>query len=57
MTSKGKAVHSSTPERGYNALVPLIKLLNEANDYFETIPAGEMGPVRFNIDVLNGGTK
>ncbi|KLD57301.1 hypothetical protein WP50_34820, partial [Lactiplantibacillus plantarum] len=21
----------------------------------ETIPAGEMGPVRFNIDVLNGG--
>ncbi|MCT1224881.1 ArgE/DapE family deacylase [Lactiplantibacillus plantarum] len=55
LTSKGKAVHSSTPERGYNALVPLIKLLNEANDYFETIPAGEMGPVRFNIDVLNGG--
>lgn len=55
LTSKGKAVHSSTPGRGYNALVPLIKLLNEANDYFETIPAGEMGPVRFNIDVLNGG--
>ncbi|MDV0429986.1 ArgE/DapE family deacylase [Lactiplantibacillus sp. DA1] len=57
LTSKGKAVHSSTPERGYNALVPLIKLLNEANDYFETIPAGEMGPVRFNIDVLNGGNQ
>lgn len=55
LTSKGKAVHSSTPERGYNALVPLIKLLNEANDYFETIPEGKMGPVRFNIDVLNGG--
>ncbi|ALO04375.1 ArgE/DapE family deacylase [Lactiplantibacillus paraplantarum] len=55
LTSKGKAVHSSTPERGYNALVPLIQLLNEANDYFATLPAGEMGPVKFNIDVLNGG--
>ena len=50
-------MHSSTPEKGYNALVPLMQLLNEANEYFETIPAGEMGPVRFNIDVLNGGNQ
>lgn len=56
-TSKGTSVHSSTPEKGYNALVPLMQLLNEANTYFETIPAGEMGPVRFNIDVLNGGSQ
>lgn len=56
-TSKGTSVHSSTPEKGYNALVPLMQLLNEANEYFETIPAGEMGPVRFNIDVLNGGNQ
>lgn len=48
-------MHSSTPERGYNALVPLIQLLTEANANFEKIPDGAMGPLRFNVDVLNGG--
>lgn len=55
LISKGKSVHSSTPERGYNALVPLIQLLTEANANFEKIPDGAMGPLRFNVDVLNGG--
>lgn len=52
---KGKVVYSLIFECGYNVLVLLIKLFNEVNDYFEMILVGEMGLVRFNIDVLNGG--
>lgn len=55
--SKGQSVHSSTPEKGWNALVSLMQLLMEAKQEFDNISEGEMGRVLFNIDILKGGNQ
>jgi succinyl-diaminopimelate desuccinylase len=54
-TSKGQAAHSSMPENGANALLPLMQFLVQAEAAFAQVPAGKMGPLRFNVDVCHGG--
>ena len=47
----GKANHSSTPEKGNNALIPAIKALNKIN-----IGKLDKGETIINIGLINGGT-
>lgn len=58
-TSKGKASHSSMPEKGYNAIDPLMQLLIEANNIFRSkdIKRDAMGPLTFNTTIIDGGTQ
>lgn len=58
-TSKGKTSHSSMPELGFNAIDPLMDLLNEATDKFRNDPRphDSMGPLVFNTTTIKGGTQ
>ncbi|CAJ2236927.1 ArgE/DapE family deacylase [Companilactobacillus paralimentarius] len=58
-TSKGKASHSSMPEKGFNAIDPLMNLLIDANKIFrdENIKHDSIGPLIFNTTLINGGTQ
>lgn len=58
-TSKGKASHSSMPEKGFNAIDPLMNLLIDANKTFrdENIKHDSIGPLIFNTTLINGGTQ
>ncbi|HIY92585.1 ArgE/DapE family deacylase [Companilactobacillus sp. HBUAS56275] len=55
--SKGKASHSSMPEKGFNAIDPLMNLLIEANTIFrdENIKHDSVGPLIFNTTLISGG--
>lgn len=55
--SKGKASHSSMPEKGFNAIDPLMNLLIEANAIFrdENIKHDSVGPLIFNTTLISGG--
>lgn len=57
--SAGKAAHSSMPEQGYNALDPLIDLLNQANHAFRDSDRQSdlLGKLVFNATVLQGGNQ
>lgn len=57
--SKGKASHSSMPEKGFNAIDPLMNLLIDANNTFrdENIKHDSIGPLIFNTTLINGGTQ
>lgn len=58
-TSKGKASHSSMPEKGFNAIDPLMNLLIDANKTFrdENIKHDSISPLIFNTTLINGGTQ
>lgn len=56
----GIAVHSSMPERGYNAINSLITILYQANQFFngDNQPVSPLfGPMSFNIDTIHGGNQ
>lgn len=55
--SKGKASHSSMPEKGFNAIDPLMNLLIEANTIFrdKNIKHDSVGPLIFNTTLISGG--
>ncbi|QIL50016.1 ArgE/DapE family deacylase [Weissella coleopterorum] len=60
LTSKGAAAHSSMPNLGFNALDPLISILNVVNEQFRAneIPVSAvLGNVTVNTDVLTGGVQ
>ena len=59
LQSKGVAVHSSMPERGYNALNPLIDVLFEEKKDFAAVTAKDrvLGPLVYNATILNSGDK
>lgn len=59
LQSTGKAAHSSMPEQGYNALDPLIELLNQANHDFRDSDrhSGLLGDLVFNATILQGGNQ
>lgn len=57
LKSKGVAVHSSMPERGYNALNPLIDILYWAKKDFASVAVENsiLGPLVYNATILNSG--
>jgi len=57
--SKGKASHSSMPEKGFNAIDALMNLLIDTNLIFrdENIKHEAMGPLIFNTTLIKGGTQ
>lgn len=57
LTSKGTVAHSSSPEKGYNALNPLLEILAEAKHTFEkaTEENSELGQLTYNTTILNSG--
>lgn len=57
LKSKGVAVHSSMPERGYNALNPLLDVLFWAKKDFAAVTAKNrvLGPLVYNVTILNSG--
>lgn len=59
LTSQGKAAHSSMPDLGYNAIDPLLRILNKANEKFRTTDKKSelLGNLSFNTTVFNGGNQ
>lgn len=57
ITSYGEMAHSSIPEKGYNALDPVVEFLNDAKHYFESITVSdkELGKLTYNTTILNAG--
>ena len=56
-TSHGTEAHSSRPQNGYNAINPLMKLLIEANRFFNHSlkTNSQMGKLTFSTTLFNGG--
>lgn len=59
ITSQGKAAHSSMPQLGYNAIDPLIQLVQEANRRFreDSRENQQLGKLVFNTTIFNGGNQ
>lgn len=57
LTSQGKEAHSSMPEKGYNAIDPLMDLLVKVNKAFRETDKNnpDLGKLTFNITVFTGG--
>ena len=58
ITSTGQAAHSSMPDLGYNAINPLINVLQQANDHFNNPNNHQnalLGPLVMNTTIINGG--
>jgi len=58
ITSTGQAAHSSMPDLGYNAINPLINVLQQANERFNNPqnPRNELlGPLVMNTTIISGG--
>lgn len=57
LTSKGTIAHSSMPERGYNALNPLLDILFHAKQNFANVKKENsvLGPLVYNATILNSG--
>lgn len=54
--SSGKAAHSSTPERGVNAIQGLVNYINLEKDLFDDAPEDPyLGKVQHSITVIRGG--
>lgn len=54
--SSGKAAHSSTPERGVNAIQGLVNYINLEKDLFDDAPQDPyLGKVQHSITVIRGG--
>lgn len=56
-TSHGTEAHSSRPQNGYNAINPLMKLLIEANSFFNHSlkTNSQLGKLTFSTTIFNGG--
>ena len=56
-TSHGTEAHSSRPQNGYNAINPLMKLLIEANRFFNHSlkTNSQLGKLTFSTTIFNGG--
>lgn len=59
LVSNGQTAHSSMPELGYNAINPLLHILDQANQFFtdETASDEKLGKTIFNPTIINGGTQ
>lgn len=57
LTSKGEAAHSSMPEKGFNALHPLLETLTQAKHFFDalTTTSATLGKPTYNATILNAG--
>lgn len=57
LTSQGKEAHSSMPEKGYNAIDPLMDLLVKINKAFRETDKNnpDLGKLTFNTTVFTGG--
>ena len=57
LTSQGKEAHGSMPEKGYNAIDPLMDLLVKVNKAFRETDKNnpDLGKLTFNITVFTGG--
>ena len=56
LTSQGKAAHSSTPERGINALAPLVSFFAKEQHLFDEAAVDPLlGPVKHSVTVIKGG--
>lgn len=57
LTSQGEAAHSSMPEKGFNALHPLLEVLTQAKHHFDavTITNNSLGKPTYNATILNAG--
>ncbi|GAY73879.1 ArgE/DapE family deacylase [Lentilactobacillus kosonis] len=54
--SYGKAVHSSTPEQGINAINGIVKYINREASLFDDIKQDEyLGPVKHSVTLIKGG--
>lgn len=58
-TSHGTEAHSSRPQNGYNAINPLMKLLIEANRFFNhsSKTNSQLGKLTFSTTIFNGGNQ
>ncbi|ERL65215.1 ArgE/DapE family deacylase [Schleiferilactobacillus shenzhenensis] len=57
-TSHGRAAHSSMPEDGFNAIDPLLQLLQDGNHLFREMNTKTnelLGPLTFNTTIISGG--
>lgn len=57
-TSHGRAAHSSMPEQGFNAIDPLLQLLQDGNHLFREMNQQTnelLGPLTFNTTIIHGG--
>lgn len=59
LESQGKAAHSSLPEEGFNAIDPLITLLNKANMVFKNSSYQNplLGKATFSTTIIKGGNQ
>lgn len=56
VTTKGKAVHSSMPERGVNAIMHMKRVLDELEHYdIPCRPHPQLGPCSLSVNRINGG--
>ncbi|QBE59886.1 ArgE/DapE family deacylase [Limosilactobacillus fermentum] len=56
IVSTGQAVHSSEPERGQNALEPLVDFaLAERNLFFDVPDDPCLGPLKHSVTIIQGG--
>jgi succinyl-diaminopimelate desuccinylase len=56
ITTKGKAVHSSMPERGVNAIMHMKRVLDELERYrIPCRPHPLLGPCSISVNKINGG--
>ncbi len=56
ITTKGKAVHSSMPERGVNAVVHMNRVINELEQYkIPGRPHPQLGPCSLSVNKIHGG--
>lgn len=56
IVSTGQAVHSSEPERGQNALEPLVDFALAERDLFFDVPDDPcLGPLKHSVTIIQGG--
>lgn len=56
VTSRGKLAHSSQPSLGINAVMNLVKFINQEPTVFANAPVSEvLGPVIHSVTVFHGG--
>ncbi|WP_268913931.1 ArgE/DapE family deacylase [Lentilactobacillus sp. SPB1-3] len=54
--SYGKAVHSSAPEKGINAINGIVQYINRENSLFDEVEEDKyLGPVKHSVTLIKGG--
>lgn len=59
ITSRGQAVHSSMPDLGFNAIKPLIRVIDKAQNYFDqtSLENELLGKPLLNFTLISGGNQ